>query len=86
MVALKCYDKKNLKHTVSATALQREIDTLKVLAHKNIMSLYDVIDTRTNVYLVMELCEGKNLYHLVKKTKEQKQPGLDESSVRKLFT
>lgn len=85
-VALKVYDKKHLKDTESSTALRREIYTLAVLGHKNIMSLHEVIDTRTNVYLVMELCEGKSLYHLIKKTNETKQPGLEEDFVRKVFT
>jgi serine/threonine protein kinase len=31
------------------------------------MALYEVIDTRTNVNLIMELCDGKSLFHLVKK-------------------
>jgi len=70
LVALKVYDKKNLKDIDSSTALRREIYTLAVLGHKNIMCLHEVIDTRTNVYLVMELCEGKSLYHLIKKTNE----------------
>ena len=52
------YDKKNLKDTESSNSLRREIYTLAVLGHKNIMRLHEVIDTRTNVFLVMELCEG----------------------------
>lgn len=86
MVALKTYEKKNLKDTESSTALRREIYTLAILGHKNIMSLHEVIDTRTNVYLVMELCDGKSLYHLIKKTNETKDPGLPENYVRKVFT
>lgn len=35
------------------------------------MTLFEVIDTRTNVNLVMELCQGKSLYHYIKK-----KPGL----------
>lgn len=67
-------------------ALKREIYTLAILNHKNIMSLHEVVDTRSNVYLVMELCEGKSMYHLIKKTNETRQPGLPEDYVRKLFT
>ena len=33
------------------------------------MRLYEVIDSRTHVHLVMELCEGRNLYHYLKKRK-----------------
>ena len=85
LVALKCYDKKNLRDTESSSALQREIHTLAALHHKNIMTLHEVIDTRSNVYLVMELCEGKSLYHLIKKTNETKHPGLPEDYVKTVF-
>jgi serine/threonine protein kinase len=33
------------------------------------MGLYEVIDTRTHVHLVMELCQGTNLFHVIKKRK-----------------
>lgn len=67
-------------------ALRREIHTLAYLKHKNIMQLHEVIDTRSNVYLVMELCEGKSLYHLIKKSNETRKPGLTEEYVRDIFT
>ena len=85
-MALKVYDKKHLQDSESSTALKREIYTLAMLDHKNIMSLHEVIDTRTHVYLIMELCEGKSLYHLVKKTNDAMQPGLPEEYVRRIFT
>lgn len=37
VVALKVYEKKNLKEEESSTALKREIFTLALLKHKNIM-------------------------------------------------
>jgi hypothetical protein len=49
------------------------------------MSLYEVIDTRTHVHLVMELCQGKNLYHLVKKERNGASPGLPESEAGPIF-
>ena len=33
------------------------------------MRLHEVIDSRTHVHLVMELCSGTNLYHILKKRK-----------------
>lgn len=38
------------------------------------MGLFEVIDTRLNVNLVMELCQGKSLYHYIKKKKGLKLP------------
>jgi len=68
-IALKTYDKKNLVHESASLALHREIYVLATLNHKNIMRLYEVVDSRTHVHLVMELCHGKNLFHFVKKRK-----------------
>jgi serine/threonine protein kinase len=48
-------------------AVQREINTLSDLWHPNIMKLHEVIDQRTHVHLVMELCNGMSIYHLIKK-------------------
>ena len=66
---MKIYDKKNLKKEEASVCLHREIYVLANLRHPNIMRLYEVIDSRSHVHLVMELCEGKNLYHLIKKRK-----------------
>ena len=49
-----------------------------MIEHANIVSLHEVIDSRTNVHLVMELCEGKSLYHMVKKAQEQKCGAMSE--------
>lgn len=68
-IALKIYEKKNLSHESASLALHREIFVLATLTHPNIMRLYEVIDTRTHVHLVMELCHGRNLFHFVKKRK-----------------
>ena len=68
-IALKTYEKKNLTHESASLALHREIYVLATLKHPNIMRLYEVIDMRTHVHLVMELCHGKNLFHFVKKRK-----------------
>ena len=68
-----------------SNALHREIKTLAELDHPNIMALYEVIDNRTHVHLVMELCQGKNLYHLLKKRKDSAVPGLPEEQVKGIF-
>jgi serine/threonine protein kinase len=67
VVALKTYDKKNLKNEQAQNAVQSEITTLSDLYHVNIMRLHEVIDQRTQVHLVMELCPGMPIFHHVKK-------------------
>ncbi|XP_052026002.1 sperm motility kinase 4A-like [Apodemus sylvaticus] len=40
-----------------------EVESMMTLNHPNIISLFQVIKTEKRVYLIMELCEGKSLYH-----------------------
>ena len=48
-------------------AIHREIYILAGMEHPNIMKLHEVIDSPSKCHLVMELCQGKNLYHFIKK-------------------
>ena len=48
-VAMKIYEKKNIKDEEMSTALRREIYILAALNHPNIVSLYEVINSRTHV-------------------------------------
>ena len=82
VLALKTYDKKSLNNQVATTNLHREIFVLATLKHPNIMSLYEVIDSRTHVHLVMELCQGTNLFHVIKKRKpDQRLPEPEAAQV-----
>jgi protein-serine/threonine kinase len=47
-------------------AIHREIYILAGLDHPNIAKLFEVVDTDTHVHLVMELCQGPNLYDLTR--------------------
>lgn len=83
-IALKTYDKKSLNNEVATTNLHREIFVLATLKHPNIMTLYEVIDSRTHVHLVMELCRGTNLFHTIKKRKpDQRLPEQEAAQVFK---
>mmetsp|Transcript_11407 Transcript_11407/g.19248 ORF Transcript_11407/g.19248 Transcript_11407/m.19248 type:complete len:187 (-) Transcript_11407:513-1073(-) len=80
VVALKTYEKKNLVQEEASQALHREIYILASLKHPNIMRLHEVIDLRTNVHLVMELCSGTNLFHQLKKRKPYQRFSEQESA------
>ena len=56
LVAIKTYDKRNLVKPEAQNAVHSEINNLAGFKHPNIMQLYEVIDQRTHVHLVMELC------------------------------
>lgn len=58
-LAMKIYDKeKVLSNDSRKSSLSREITLLKKLDHPNIVKLYDTIDTKKSVNLVMENVEG----------------------------
>ena len=45
---------------------QTEIEILRNLDHPNIIKLYEIYEDLDNIYLVMELCEGGELFDRVK--------------------
>lgn len=47
------------------TTWQKECDLLKTIDHPNIAKLYDVFEDRRNIYLVMEFCEGQELFDYI---------------------
>lgn len=59
-VAVKIIDRRGLKG--KEDALDNEIDVLKRLSHPNIVALLDVFEDKSNVYLVMELVTGGELF------------------------
>ena len=85
MLAIKVYEKFNLMEASRKKSVVREINVLKKLQHKNIMRLYDVIDTPRQLYLVLEHIEGTqlNAYLQSLPTKNQvyQLPTVDPASV-----
>ncbi len=66
-LAMKIYDKEKILSNASRKrSVTREINLLKKLDHPNIVKLYESIDTRKSLNLVMEHVEGTSLYEYVK--------------------
>jgi serine/threonine-protein kinase len=66
-VALKTLDNRDLHRGEEALArFRREIDILSRLDHPNVVRALDVIATRTQLYLVLEFIEGRDLAGLVR--------------------
>lgn len=79
-VAVKVIDKQmvmenNLRHQV-----KREIRTMKLLLHPNIVRIHEVIGTKTKIYIVMEYVSGGQLSEKLSYLRK-----FSESEARKLF-
>ena len=67
---VKIVDKTKIKEKNEANNIINEISILKQLHHQNVISLEKVYEDSKGIYIVMEYCEGKDLYSYVqKKTK-----------------
>ena len=59
--AIKIIDKLNFTEEERVGTMQ-EIDILKNLIHPNIMRLYEVYESKSQIILVTELCDGHELF------------------------
>ncbi|XP_067629816.1 SNF-related serine/threonine-protein kinase [Eurosta solidaginis] len=79
-VAVKVVDKTKLDD-ISKAHLFQEVRCMKLVQHPNVVRLYEVIDTPTKLYLVLELGDGGDLYDYIMKH----EGGLSEEFARKYF-
>uniref|UniRef100_A0A1B0GLW8 SNF-related serine/threonine-protein kinase n=2 Tax=Phlebotomus papatasi TaxID=29031 RepID=A0A1B0GLW8_PHLPP len=79
-VAVKVIDKTKLDE-VSRAHLFQEVRCMKLVQHPNVVRLYEVIDTQTKLYLILELGDGGDLYDYIMKH----EGGLSESLARDYF-
>ena len=56
---------KNSRNNNNISKIKKEINILRRLHHKNIIQLYEIIETKNNLYIVMEYCEGKELFDYI---------------------
>jgi 5'-AMP-activated protein kinase, catalytic alpha subunit len=64
-----------------AAAVTREINLMASLKHRNVVELREVMNSNTNVFLVLEFVDGKELYDVI-----VDQGLLDEVTARSYFT
>ncbi|KAK3871647.1 hypothetical protein Pcinc_023206 [Petrolisthes cinctipes] len=79
-VAVKVIDKMKLDE-VSRAHLFQEVRCMKLVQHPHVVRLYEVIDTQTKLYLVLEWADGGDMYDYIMKHEN----GLDEGAACKYF-
>ena len=79
-VAIKIYDKLKITEAADRRRVEREIKILKKVNHPNVVRLFEVIDTPTRLFLVMDLSERGSLLDFVKSRKK-----LTEAVARPMF-
>ncbi|CAK7344598.1 unnamed protein product [Dovyalis caffra] len=79
-VAIKIVDKDRVMQSDLKNQVQREIRTMKLLHHPNIVQIHEVIGTKTKIYMVMEYISGGQLADKLSYAKK-----LSESEARKIF-
>ena len=68
--ALKIIDKSKTRGAKETKMIENEVQTMKSVKHPNCVGLYDVYDTKEELFLVMELVSGGDLFdRIVEKSK-----------------
>ncbi|RCV14602.1 hypothetical protein SETIT_2G439100v2 [Setaria italica] len=64
-VAIKIIDKAKVKKHKLFEQIRREICTMKLIQHPNVVRLYEVMGSRTKIYIVLEFVMGGELHDIV---------------------
>ncbi|CAL5415143.1 unnamed protein product [Camellia sinensis] len=78
--ALKILDKARILHLNITDQIKREIGTLKLLKHPNVVRLHEVLASKSKIYMVLEYVTGGELFDRIASKGK-----LSESRGRKLF-
>ncbi|TRY76929.1 hypothetical protein TCAL_10621 [Tigriopus californicus] len=79
-VAVKVIDKTKLDAATKIQMLQ-EVQLMKLVQHPHVVRLYEVIDTQTKLYLILEYADGGDMYDYIMKH----EGGLSEDQARTYF-
>ncbi|XP_052732643.1 CBL-interacting serine/threonine-protein kinase 9 isoform X2 [Vigna angularis] len=61
-VAIKILDRKHVLRHNMMEQLQREISTMRLINHPNVTKIFEVMASKTKIYIVMELLDGGELF------------------------
>ena len=82
-VALKIYQKDKIKDLQRKKSIRREIKIMQRVNHPNIAKLYDVIETDTQVILVMEYINGGSTHGYLKSKPNRR---MEEHNAKTIFS
>jgi 5'-AMP-activated protein kinase catalytic alpha subunit len=78
--AVKILEKNKIVDLNNTDQIKREISTLKLLKHPNVVRLYEVLASKTKIYMVLEYVNGGELFDKISSKGK-----LTESHGRKMF-
>ncbi|KAL4484933.1 hypothetical protein ABPG74_020110 [Tetrahymena malaccensis] len=79
-VAIKILEKKKIIDVADVERVQRELHILKMIRHPSLIQLYEIIETPTHIFLVMEYCSQGEVFEYI-----QKKQRLDEVEASKFY-
>ncbi|XP_038974633.1 CBL-interacting protein kinase 9 isoform X2 [Phoenix dactylifera] len=66
-VAIKILDKDQVLRHKMIELIKREISTMKLIKHPNVVQLYEVMASKTKIYIVLEFVDGGELFDKIVK-------------------
>ncbi|XP_058737137.1 CBL-interacting protein kinase 18-like [Vicia villosa] len=66
-VAIKVVDKEKVLKVGMVEQIKREISAMKLVRHPNVVELYEVMATKTKIFIIMEYAKGGELFDKVAK-------------------
>ncbi|MCO5568403.1 hypothetical protein L7F22_022102 [Adiantum nelumboides] len=79
-VAIKILDKEKIFKDRMMEQIKREISTMKLVKHPNVVQLYEVMASKTKIYFVLEYVTGGELFNKI-----YRQGKMQEDEARKYF-
>ncbi|XP_014521790.1 CBL-interacting serine/threonine-protein kinase 1 isoform X2 [Vigna radiata var. radiata] len=80
LFAVKILEKNKIIDLNNTDQIKREISTLKLLKHPNVVRLYEVLASKTKIYMVLEYVNGGELFDKIASKGK-----LEEAEGRKIF-
>ncbi|KAG8391989.1 hypothetical protein BUALT_Bualt01G0245000 [Buddleja alternifolia] len=66
-VAIKIIDRDHILRHKMVEQMKREISTMKMIKHPNVLNLFEVMASRTKIYIVLEYVDGGELFDKIAK-------------------